>query len=152
MGSFCAVALIVLGPRTDYMAIPLGPLSSTAPELSLGIYTIGAPHVLLAPTVLQPSPCGHVISHAPECRGSCQGFRQGSSYVLCPRHNVVSQVWKPSNTSSPIWSLEFFSNSLDENIKIACFYWLVSESREFLLRFPGYRALEQRIKPGLHRR
>lgn len=107
VGSLCAVVLIVLGPRTDYTAIPLGPLSSTEPELSLGICTIGTPHVLLAPTVLQPSPCGHVISHAPECRGS-QGFRQGSSYVLCPRHNVVSQVWKPSNTSSPIWSLETF--------------------------------------------
>lgn len=52
----------------------------------------------------------------------------------------------------PYGAWNFFSNSLDENIKIACFYWLVSESREFLRRFPGYRALEQRIKPGLHRR
>lgn len=25
-----------------------------------------------------------------------------------PENNVVSQVRKPSNTSSPIWSLEFF--------------------------------------------
>lgn len=132
MGSLCALALIVLGLRTDYTAIPLGPLSSTEPELGLGIYTIGAPHVLLAPTMLQPSPCGHVISHAPECRGSCQDLGKDLAMSCVPDTMWCPRCGNFQTPPLPYGAWNFFSNSLDESIKIACFYWLVSESREFL--------------------
>lgn len=68
--------------------------------------------------------------------------------MWCPRYGNLLTPPLPYGA----WKLFFFfATSLDENIKISCFYWLVSESREFLLRFPGYCALGQRIKPGLHR-
>lgn len=158
MGSLCAVALIVLGPRTDYTAIPLGPLSSTAPELSLGIYTIGASHVLLAPTVLQPSPFPPYFPVATSlamllnAEVVVKDLGKDLAMFCVPDTKWCPRCRNLLTPPLPYGAGNFFANSLDENIKIACFYWPVSESREFLLRFPGYRALEQRIKPGLHRR